>query len=33
MKRVGIIGGLGPESTVEYYQTFIKKFQNKMNNY
>ncbi|MDA3129016.1 aspartate/glutamate racemase family protein [Aliibacillus thermotolerans] len=31
MKRVGIIGGLGPESTVEYYQTFIKKFQNKMN--
>ncbi|WP_343273869.1 aspartate/glutamate racemase family protein [Lentibacillus songyuanensis] len=31
MKRAGIIGGLGPESTVDYYQSFIKKYQNKMN--
>lgn len=24
MKRIGILGGLGPESTVEYYQALIK---------
>lgn len=27
MKKVGIIGGTGPESTVEYYQSIISKFQ------
>ncbi|HLR71233.1 MAG TPA: amino acid racemase [Pseudogracilibacillus sp.] len=31
MKQVGIIGGLGPESTVDYYQTFIQKYQEKLN--
>ncbi|WP_100012915.1 aspartate/glutamate racemase family protein [Lentibacillus sediminis] len=31
MKKAGIIGGLGPESTVEYYQSFIKKYQEKVN--
>ncbi|SDW64477.1 aspartate racemase [Marinococcus luteus] len=29
MKQIGIIGGLGPESTVEYYQSIIKKYQGK----
>ncbi|WP_022794973.1 aspartate/glutamate racemase family protein [Marinococcus halotolerans] len=29
MKQIGIIGGLGPESTVEYYQSIINKFQEK----
>ncbi|GAB2555299.1 aspartate/glutamate racemase family protein [Gracilibacillus alcaliphilus] len=27
MKQIGMIGGLGPESTVEYYQSIIKSFQ------
>lgn len=27
MNMVGIVGGTGPESTVEYYQTIISKFQ------
>lgn len=27
MKTVGIVGGLGPESTVDYYQSIIAKFQ------
>lgn len=27
MKKAGMVGGLGPESTVEYYQSFIKKYQ------
>lgn len=31
MKRAGIIGGLGPESTVDYYQSFIHKYQERMN--
>ncbi len=31
MKQAGIIGGLGPESTVDYYQSFISKFQDKVN--
>ncbi|GEK59192.1 aspartate racemase [Marinococcus halophilus] len=31
MKQIGIIGGLGPESTVEYYQSIIKKYQKKEN--
>ena len=26
MKRVGLIGGLGPESTVDYYKLIIQKF-------
>lgn len=32
MKQIGIIGGLGPESTVEYYQSIIKKYQEKKDN-
>ncbi|MFD1361081.1 aspartate/glutamate racemase family protein [Lentibacillus salinarum] len=31
MKRAGIVGGLGPESTVDYYQSFIQKYQEGMN--
>lgn len=31
MKRAGIIGGLGPESTVDYYQSFISKYQDRVN--
>ncbi|RYG73482.1 amino acid racemase [Lentibacillus lipolyticus] len=31
MKRAGIVGGLGPESTVDYYQSFIQKYQERMN--
>lgn len=31
MKRAGMIGGLGPESTVDYYQSFIRKYQERMN--
>ena len=31
MKNVGIIGGLGPESTVDYYQSFIHKYQDRKN--
>ncbi|GAA0614250.1 aspartate/glutamate racemase family protein [Virgibacillus siamensis] len=31
MKRAGIVGGLGPESTVDYYQSFIHKYQDRMN--
>lgn len=27
MKKLGMIGGTGPESTVDYYQSIIKKFQ------
>ncbi|WP_112182023.1 MULTISPECIES: aspartate/glutamate racemase family protein [Paraliobacillus] len=30
MKRVGIVGGLGPESTVDYYQSIIAKYQERM---
>lgn len=35
MKKIGIIGGIGPESTIEYYRLIIKKFQEKLdtNNY
>lgn len=29
MKTLGLIGGTGPESTVEYYQAIISKFQEK----
>lgn len=28
MKRIGIIGGLGPEATVDYYQQIINAFKN-----
>lgn len=27
MKKVGIVGGIGPEATVDYYQSIISKFQ------
>lgn len=30
MKKVGIVGGMGPESTVDYYQQIITKFQNRV---
>jgi len=30
MKKVGIIGGTGPESTVDYYKSIISKFQEKI---
>ncbi|WML55017.1 hypothetical protein RCG17_10680 [Neobacillus sp. PS3-12] len=30
MNIVGIIGGIGPESTVDYYQTIITKFQERL---
>ncbi len=26
MKKIGIIGGLGPESTVDYYRSVIEAF-------
>mgnify|MGYP001199611392 CR=1 FL=1 len=26
MKKIGLIGGLGPEATVEYYQKIINEF-------
>lgn len=28
MKKIGLIGGLGPESTVEYYNGIIDAFKN-----
>jgi aspartate racemase len=27
MKRIGIIGGIGPESTIDYYKRIISAFQ------
>lgn len=30
MKKIGIIGGIGPESTVEYYRLLIKLFRTKL---
>ncbi|WP_339226046.1 amino acid racemase [Oceanobacillus sp. FSL K6-2867] len=30
MKKVGIIGGTGPESTVDYYQSIVTKYQEKI---
>ena len=30
MKKIGIIGGIGPESTIEYYRMLIKLFQAKL---
>ena len=29
MKKIGIIGGLGPESTVDYYREIISTFNTK----
>jgi len=31
MKKIGLIGGVGPESTIEYYRLIIKHFQQKLN--
>ena len=33
MKKIGIIGGLGPESTVDYYKEIIKAFNTKYSEY
>jgi aspartate racemase len=30
MKKVGIIGGIGPESSIEYYRLIIKRFQDRL---
>lgn len=30
MKKFGLIGGIGPESTIEYYRLIIKRFQEKL---
>ncbi len=30
MKKLGLIGGVGPESSVEYYRLIIKRFQEKL---
>lgn len=30
MKKVGIVGGIGPEATVDYYRSIISKFQEKI---
>lgn len=32
MKKLGLIGGTGPESTVDYYQSIIAKFQERTGN-
>jgi len=31
MKKLGIIGGLGPESTVDYYRSFIHAYRSRIN--
>jgi len=31
MKKLGLIGGIGPESTIEYYRLIIKRFQERLN--
>jgi aspartate racemase len=31
MKKIGLIGGVGPESSIEYYRLIIKRFQEKLN--
>ena len=31
MKKIGMIGGIGPESTVDYYQRIIRLYQQKVN--
>jgi aspartate racemase len=30
MNKIGIIGGIGPESTIEYYRLIIKRFQDRL---
>lgn len=30
-KKIGLIGGVGPESSIEYYRLIIKEFQEKLN--
>lgn len=30
MKKIGLIGGVGPESTIEYYRLIIKQFQDRL---
>ena len=32
MKRLGLIGGIGPESTIEYYRMILKSYQEKNDN-
>jgi aspartate racemase len=31
MKKIGLIGGVGPESSIEYYLLIIKRFQDRLN--
>ena len=31
MNKIGIIGGIGPESTIEYYRLLIKTFRERLN--
>jgi len=31
IKKLGIIGGIGPESTIEYYRLILKRFQERFN--
>jgi len=31
MKKIGILGGVGPESTIEYYRLIIKRYQERLN--
>jgi aspartate racemase len=31
MKKIGLIGGVGPESSIEYYRLIIKRFQERLN--
>lgn len=31
MKKLGLIGGVGPESSIEYYRLIIKRFQERLN--
>ena len=33
MKKIGILGGLGPESTVAYYEYITRKYYEKYGNY
>jgi aspartate racemase len=30
MKKIGLIGGIGPESSIEYYRLIIKRFQDRL---
>lgn len=31
MKKIGLIGGIGPESSIDYYRLIIKRFQERLN--